>query len=70
MIENAEQFINRIPSAAVGMVFLENGKAVQPDLGALEKYQQHTGTVGAVWPSSQEISSAMLERTTQNTNTY
>jgi hypothetical protein len=62
MIEDAEQFINRIPSEAVGIVFLENGKVVQPNLGTLETYQRHTGAVGGVWPSSQEISRTMLER--------
>jgi hypothetical protein len=62
MIEDAERFISRIPSDAVGFVFLERGQAVQPDLEALEKYQRHTGAPGGVWPSSPEISSAMLER--------
>ena len=32
MIEDAEQFISRIPSDAVGVVFLEGEKPVQPDL--------------------------------------
>ncbi len=62
MIEDAGRFISRMPSDAVGVVFLEGGKAVQPDVDALEKYQRHTGTPGGVWPSSPEISSAMLER--------
>jgi hypothetical protein len=62
MIEDAERFISRIPSDAVGVIFLEGGKAVQPDLDTLEKYQRHTGALGGVWPSSSEISSAMLER--------
>jgi hypothetical protein len=62
MIEDAGRFISRIPSDAVGVVFLERGKAVQPDLDALEKYQRHTGAPGGVWPSSPQISSAMLER--------
>jgi hypothetical protein len=62
MIEDAERFISRIPSDAVGVVFLERGKAVQPDLDMLEKYQRHAGAPGGVWPSSPEISSAMLER--------
>ncbi|MGH9621918.1 MAG: nucleotidyl transferase AbiEii/AbiGii toxin family protein [Bryobacteraceae bacterium] len=61
MLEDAEAFISRIPSDAVGVVFLESGKAVQPDLAALEKYQRHAGAPGGVWPSSPEISSAMLE---------
>jgi hypothetical protein len=62
LIEDAERFISHIPSEAVGVIFLEEGKAVQPDLGRLEKYQRHSGAPGGVWPSSSEISRAMLER--------
>ncbi len=62
MIEDAERFISRIPSDAVGVLFLESGKPVQPDLEALGKYQRHAGAPGGVWPSSPEISNAMLER--------
>lgn len=62
MLEEAGGFISRIPSDAVGAVFLERGKAVQPDLAALEKHQRHAGAPRGVWPSSPEISSAMLER--------
>ena len=60
-IEDAERFVSRIPSDAVGVVFLDAGKPVQPDLGALPKYQRHAGTLGGVWPSSPPISRAMLE---------
>jgi hypothetical protein len=62
MIEDAERFISQIPSDAVGFVFMESGKPVQPDLEALEKYQRCAGAPDGVWPSSPEISSAMLER--------
>ncbi len=63
MLADAQQFISRIPSDAVGFVFLDpRGKAVQPDLDALDKYQRHAGTPGGIWPSSSEIVSAMLER--------
>ena len=62
MIEEAESFISRIPSDAVGVLFLEGGRPVQPNLEELEKYQRHAGAPGGVWPSSPETSSAMLER--------
>jgi hypothetical protein len=63
MIEAAEKFISRIPSDAVGVVFLDaRATAVQPDLDALDKYQRYAGAPGGIWPSSPEISSAMLER--------
>jgi hypothetical protein len=62
MLEDAQQFVSRIPSDAVGFVFLdERGNAVQPDLGALDHYRRHAGTPTGIWPSSPEISSAMLE---------
>jgi hypothetical protein len=62
MIEDAERFVGRIPSDAVGVVFLDGGRPVQPDLEALARYQRHSGSPGGVWPSSSEIGSAMLER--------
>jgi len=62
MIEDAERFIGQLPSEAIGYVFLENGKPVQPDLAMLDRYQRHAGAPSGVWPSSQAISSAMLER--------
>jgi hypothetical protein len=61
MIGHAEEFVRRIPSDAVGFVFLERGVAVQPDLEALGRYQRQAGASGGVWPSSSKISSAMLE---------
>lgn len=69
MLEDAEGFVRRVPSDAVGVVFLKSGKAVQPELDALEKDQRHTGAPGGVWPSSPEISSAMLERYTKQNGT-
>jgi hypothetical protein len=62
MIEDAQVFISRIPSDAVGFVFLDAGKPVQPDVEALASYERHSGASGGVWPSSPEISSAMFER--------
>lgn len=61
MIEAGERFIGEMPSEALGVVFLENGKPVQPDAKALEKYQRNAGALGGVWPSSPEIAGAMLE---------
>jgi hypothetical protein len=62
MLGDAERFISRIPSDAVGFVFLAGEKPVQPDVEALGKYQRRAGAPGGVWPSSPEISRAMLER--------
>jgi hypothetical protein len=62
VLEDAERFISRIPSHAVGFVFLEGEEPVQPDVEALGKYRRHAGAPGGVWPFSPEISSAMLDR--------
>ena len=68
MIEDAERFISRIPSDAVGVVSLEAGKPVQADVEALDKYERHAGAPGGVWPSSPEKSRAMLERYNEKPN--
>jgi hypothetical protein len=62
MIEDARDFISRIPSDAVGFIFLEGEKPVQPDLDHLQKYRRNPGARRGLWPSSSEISSAMLDR--------
>ena len=61
MIEEARDFISRIPSEAVGFVFLDGDKPVQPDLGQLQKYRRNPGARRGLWPSSSQISSAMLD---------
>ena len=62
MIEDAENFVAKLPSDAVGVIFMDGGKAVQPDVSALTKYQRNPGAPRGLWPSSPEISRAMLER--------
>ena len=61
MIEDAEHFIALIPSDAVGVVFLDGDQPVQPDLLNLQNYQRRAGARRGFWPSSSEISRAMLE---------
>jgi hypothetical protein len=61
MLQDAQEFVSRIPSDAVGFVFLEAGRPVQPDVQRLAMYQRHAGASGGVWPSSPEIAAAMLE---------
>ncbi len=62
MIEDAERFVAKLPSDAVGVIFMEGEKPVQPDLNALDMYQRNAGALGGVWPSSADVSHAMLER--------
>jgi hypothetical protein len=61
MIEDAENFISLIPSDAIGVVYLDGDQPVQPDPANLHKYQRRAGARRGLWPSSSEISSAMLE---------
>jgi len=62
MIEQAERFIAGLPTDAIGVVFLDGDKPVQPDLAALGDYRRISGAPRGVWPSSPDISSAMLDR--------
>jgi Nucleotidyl transferase AbiEii toxin, Type IV TA system len=69
MLEDAERFIAALPSDAVGVVFLREGKAVQPDPTNLAAYQRHEGSRRGHWPTSSEIGQAMLERYAGGHNT-
>jgi hypothetical protein len=62
MIEDAERFIAKLPSDAVGVIFMDGDKPVQPDVNALDKYRRNPGAPRGLWPSSPAISRAMLER--------
>jgi hypothetical protein len=61
MIEAAETFIAKLPSDAVGVVFMDGENPVQPDVNALDKYRRNPGAPSGLWPSSPEITGAMLE---------
>jgi hypothetical protein len=61
-LDEADAFVARMPTELAGLLFLENGKAVQPDPDHLDRYQTHAGKRRGHWPSSTEVSSAMLER--------
>jgi hypothetical protein len=61
-LDAAEKFTNTMPAGKEGLLFLEDGKPVQPDPHQLERYTELAGKRHGVWPSSSEIGSAMLER--------
>jgi len=61
MLDESEAFVARVPSDRVGFLFLKDGIPVQPDLDHLDSYELHSGAIGGIWPSSPEISRAMLE---------
>jgi hypothetical protein len=66
MLDDADSFVGRLPSDAVGCLFLEEGKPVQPDPSALARYVRHVGARRGHWPSSSQIGAAMLETYTQS----
>ncbi len=61
-LDEAESFVARMPTEKVGLLFLQAGEVVQPDPQRLADYQQHAGQRRGHWPSSSEISAAMVER--------
>jgi len=62
ILEQADAFVARMPTEKAGLLFLQAGKVVQPDPDRIESYQTHAGQRRGHWPSSPEISTAMLER--------
>ena len=61
-LDEAEAFVTRTPTDLVGLLFLKDNQVVQPDPDRLTEYQTHAGKRRGHWPSSSEITSAMLER--------
>ena len=53
-IEQAENFVARMPTEKAGLLFLENGLPVQPDPDHLERYEAHAGMRRGHWPESGE----------------
>ncbi len=61
-LKEAEAFVVQMPTSKAGLLFLKDGKVVQPDPTRLDDYETHAGQRRGHWPSSYEISAAMLER--------
>ena len=64
VLREAEDFIARMPTAKVGLLFFEGASIVQPDPDQLDSYPSHAGRRRGHWPTNLEISTAMLKRTT------
>lgn len=62
ILTESENFVLQLPTSQIGLLFLEDGKVVQPDPTRLDSYQTHAGQRRGHWPSSPEISAAMFER--------
>jgi len=60
-LDEAEAFVSCMPTGKVGLIFLQGGKAVQPDPNRLESYETHAGQIRGHWPGSAAIGTAMLE---------
>lgn len=61
ILNEAEAFVLRMPTDKAGLLFLKDGKVVQPDPDRLEDYTTHAGQRRGHWPASAEISAAMFE---------
>lgn len=60
-LDEADAFVARMPTEKLGLLFLQAGKAVQPDPAHLGSYQTHAGRRQGHWPASGEITAAMFE---------
>jgi hypothetical protein len=58
---DAESFVQAMPAGKEGLLFLKDGKVVQPDPLKLGDHIEHAGCRQGHWPSSSEIGSAMLD---------
>ena len=67
-LDEAEAFVAKMPTEKAGLLFLEDGRVVQPDADRLDDYQTHAGRRRGQWPTNQEISHSMLERYTAEKN--
>jgi hypothetical protein len=63
-LDEAEAFVTQMPTDKLGLLFLKEGRVVQPDSPLLEIYQTHAGQRRGHWPTSAEITGAMLEKLT------
>lgn len=61
VLDEAEAFVLRMPTEKIGLLFLKGVQAVQPDPDNLGAYTTHAGQRRGHWPTSTEISTAMLE---------
>ena len=62
ILREAESFVTRMPTEKAGLLFLKDAHVVQPDPDRLVEYQTHAGKRRGHWPSSPEITAAMLEQ--------
>jgi hypothetical protein len=59
-LDAAEQFVATMPSEKAGLLFLDSGRPVHPDPSRLGTYMTHAARRRGHWPSSPDITTAML----------
>lgn len=59
-LDDAEQFVAAMPSDKAGLIFLRAGRPVQPDPAMLAAHTTHEARRRGHWPSSPDITAAML----------
>jgi hypothetical protein len=65
-LDDADAFVRSMPAGKEGLLFLDSaGRPVRPDPAHLDSYAAHGGEERGHWPSSPDISRAMLERYNQ-----
>jgi Nucleotidyl transferase AbiEii toxin, Type IV TA system len=65
-LDDADAFVRSMPAGKEGLLFLDrSGRPVQPDPARLDGCVAHGGQERGHWPSSPEISRAMLEHYNQ-----
>lgn len=60
-LDEAEEFVARMPTDKAGMLFLKEGRIVAPDPDDLAACEAHAGSRRGHWPTSLEIESALFE---------
>lgn len=63
--DQADTWLDSVPRGTkAGLIVDKNGTAINPDFSVLKttSWCVHEGAIGGVWPTSAEISSAMIQR--------
>ena len=58
----AEAFVTLMPTDQMGLLFIKDGKVIQPDPARLDSYEPHAGRRRGHWPTNPEIAAAMFAR--------
>jgi hypothetical protein len=61
-LTEADALVRAMPVGKEGLLFIQDGRPVQPDPKKLDGYVAHGGQRRGHWPGSAEISSAMLQQ--------